>query len=188
MVTGSGPSLRTARRMPSAPSEAREIVSRSTGGIAAGRSVSPGWSLTIAMMSRARSTSGTAAQNQTAGLRCTACLHGFEHAHPTQLGELALVCVEHELSRVAEAGFEHGAFSLAEHHRIGSLGGRDRGHGSEYVEEHSMQVQAVDEIELCHVDDVHPYEGADVHANRLEHEVVRDRVHGVDLVLRVEVR
>src|SRR3982751_1237102 len=121
MVTGSGPSFSTARLMPSAASVAREMVSRSTGGAPAGRSRSPGCSRTIAATRRASRRSGTAAQIQVRLLGCTTTLHCFEHPHPTELGELTLMGVEHEFPGIAEPGFEDRAFPLAEHDRVGAL-------------------------------------------------------------------
>ena len=72
MVTGSGPSFSTERSMPSRPSVARSIASRSTGGAPCGRSRSAGAVRTISATSAASSTSGPSATSpagQTAARR-----------------------------------------------------------------------------------------------------------------------
>src|SRR3954452_21169187 len=134
MVTGSGPSFRTDSWMPSGPRGAREIDSRSTGGAPAGRKRSAGCRRTIAAMSRPSSTSGTAAQIQTARLGRKTSLHSLEEAHPAQLGEFALVGVEHELARITEPRLENRALSLAQHHGVRPFGARRGGSRAEHVE------------------------------------------------------
>src|SRR5215204_5815883 len=129
--------------MPSLARVARAMVSRSTGGMPAGRSRSAGSRRTIAAISSASSSSGTATQTQSRRSRVTTHLHGLEHAHPSELGELALVCMEHELAGIAEAGLQDRALALAQHDRVGTLGGDSRCSGLEDVEEHAVQVQAV---------------------------------------------
>src|SRR5687767_1540673 len=139
--------------MPSDASVARSILSRSIGGIPSGRRRWAGSRRTMAATSATSSTRGTSAQIQTArdaagpvpgpggaataGLGITTRLR-FEQAHPSQFRELALVGVEHELARVAEACLENRALPLAHHHDIGALGRGERGAGAEDVEEHAV--------------------------------------------------
>src|SRR3954462_3249159 len=134
MVMGSEPSFMTMRRMPSAASVVRSTRSFSTGGTPAGRSRSAGRKARIAAISAARSTTGTSARMTR--LRVTAHLRGFEHPHPAQFGELALVRVEHELARVAEARLHDRAFPLAEHHGVGRFRAAQARAGAIDVKEH----------------------------------------------------
>src|SRR5688572_26186478 len=108
--------------MPSGPSCARSMESRSTGGTAPPRRRSPGLVFTTTATSTARSASGARAASHKRGADhwisgVTAHLYGFEQAHPAQLGELALVRMEHELSRISESCLDDGALALAEHDR-----------------------------------------------------------------------
>src|SRR5688572_25107730 len=126
MVTGSGPSLRTESTMPSGPSCARSIASRSTGGTFPPRRRSPGLVLMMSATSIPSSTSGTIPASHSrerdhliSGV--TAHPHGFEHAHPSELGEFTLVGVEHELPGIPEPGFENRPLALTEHDRVGRL-------------------------------------------------------------------
>src|SRR5262245_16805310 len=146
MVTGSGPSFITESLIPSCESTARSMRSFSTGGRPSGRRRSEGFSVTSAAISPARSTSGTSATTHV--LRVTPRSFRLEHPHPAEFRELALMRVEHERAGVAEPRFENGALALAEHHGVGALRGRQRRAGPEHVEEHAVQVEAVDQIEF----------------------------------------
>src|SRR5262245_9138769 len=123
MVEGSGPSLSTETTISPGASSARSMRSTSTGG-ASPRRRSAGPERTIQARSAARATSGRAPRaserrvsRRTAGLldlRHRRQVLGLEHPHPAELGELALVGVEHELAGVAEGGLQDGPLALAE--------------------------------------------------------------------------
>src|SRR5688572_24867921 len=103
----------------------------------------------IAAISSASSTSGSSAQTQrTRLLGVTPRSRRLEHAHPAELRELALVRVEHELPGIPEPRLENRAFPLAQHHGVRTFGRGERRARAEDVEEHAVQVQAVDQIEL----------------------------------------
>src|SRR5687767_4585627 len=155
--------------MPDGPSVARSITSRSIGGTPSCWTT-PGAPDRIRMNRRpASSATGRIAKIQTraigAGSVMTLCVtthpRGLEEAHPSQLRELTLMSVEHEFPRIAETRLEDGALSLAEHQRVGRFARRQRRPGTIGVEEHAVQVEAVDQVELGDVDDVHPYEPSD---------------------------
>src|SRR5687768_15485014 len=150
--------------MPEGPRTARSTTSFSTGGTPSCW-ITPAAPDRIRMNSRpARSTSGRIASVQTRALGAcaatvscvTARSRCFEESHPPELRELALVRVEHELARVPEAGLENRAFALTEHQRVGRLARGQRGPGPVGVEEHAVEVDAVDQVELGDVDDIHP--------------------------------
>src|SRR6187431_2224045 len=96
---------------------------------------------------------------------------GFEQAHPSELRELTLMSVEHELARVPEAGFENRPLPLTQHQRVGRFIRCERRPGAIGIEEHAVQVNAVDQVELGDVDHVHPHELPDLDANGIVHEV-----------------
>src|SRR5215204_4231187 len=117
-------------------------------------------------MSAARSSSGTAAAihqraRDTAGAgtaaTCTsgvtAHLPGPEEAHPPELGKLALVRVEHEVARIPERRIQDRALALTEHDRVCDFRCPCRARAAR-VEEHSVQVEAVDQVELGDVHEV----------------------------------
>src|SRR5688500_5674359 len=99
------------------------MASRSTGGAPSPRKVSAGVVWIISTSSAARSTSGTSAMSQTRAViggavavsGVTARSHGLKQPHPAQLGELALMRVEHELARIAEPRLEDRALPLTQH-------------------------------------------------------------------------
>ena len=127
MVTGSGPSLSTDSRMPSGVSTARSTISRSTGGAPSGWTSPSGPVRISTNSSTASSASGMTASIQTrladgrsivvSGI--TARPRSFEKPHPSELCELTLMGVEHELAGIAEAGLDDRALTLAEHQRVG---------------------------------------------------------------------
>src|SRR5688500_14410213 len=122
-------------------------MSRSTGGAPSFRMASAGRHQTMNATSAAIRSTGTSAKRR---LLTAATLRARfdrpEQAHPPQLGELALVRVEHELARVAERRLEDRALPLAEHQGVGFLRRRQRRAGLEHVEEHAVKVEAVDQI------------------------------------------
>src|SRR5918993_4182558 len=207
MVTSCGLSFRTVATMPSGLRSTRCTETSSVGGAAGSRkrsatsnrtinAMTPASSSTgsrIAIHSRALDTdggvagAGVSATTPAAGLGVTTRLHGLEHAHPAKFRELALVCMEHELPRIAECRLEDGAFALAQHDGVGVVVDRHPRAGAEDVEEHAVQVQAVDQVELGDVDDVHPDQASYFHPDRVGHVVVGQGVDGVDLVVAVEV-
>src|SRR5919106_369353 len=138
--------------MPSDRRTARSITNRSTGGAPSARRRSVGLVLTINTMSAASRTSGTSAtiQRRAVGRGAAAVSgittrpHSFEQAHPPEFRELALMGVEHELAGIAEARLENRALPLTQHHGVGHLGGALGGTRPEHVEEHPVQVKAVD--------------------------------------------
>src|SRR5688572_33482939 len=124
--------------------------------------------------STARSSSGTNASSHVrpdeaadetdeAAAACSGVTAGRlcpEESHPPELRELALVRVEHEIARIAERRFENRPFTLAQHHGVGVVRDVAAGTRSEHVEEHAVQVEAVDQIELGEVDQVDTHETA----------------------------
>src|SRR5688572_19510875 len=186
MVTGSGPSFNTDTTNPSGPSSTRENASSSTAG-ASPRTVSAGFEATIHASKPASSTSGSNANSQDLVAFAGIALDRLEHAHPAELGELALVGVEHETTGVAESGLEDRALALAQHEGVGDLGALRQRAGAVHGEEHAVQVEAVHRVELGDVDQVDPHQFADFDADRLRHVEVRGGVHRVDFVVGVEV-
>src|SRR3954453_13568225 len=112
-------------------------------------------------------------------------LDGFEHAHPAKFSKLALVRVEHVATGIPEACLEYRALPLAQHQRVCALCPGRLGAGSIRIEEHSVQVKAVQQIELGHVDEIDADQRANCHAQRFVHEVMRDGVDRVNLVVGV---
>src|SRR6185295_10411953 len=115
MVEGSGPSLSTETVISPGASSTRWRRSTSTGGTSP-RTASAGPERTIQASSPARRASGSsasAARRAVSGF--TGGPPGQEEAHPTQLGELALVSVEHEAAGVAERGLQDRPLPLAQH-------------------------------------------------------------------------
>src|SRR5688572_6738462 len=123
--------------MPSPSSVARSITRRSTGGMPSGLPMPGAPVRTSSATSPASRTSGSSAMihgtpeppravsgatRASAGAFAgagpvsgiTAAPHGFEEAHPPQLGEFALVRVEHELAGVPEPRLEHRTLRLAQ--------------------------------------------------------------------------
>src|SRR5687768_9061883 len=155
MVTGSGPSLRIEMTSPSGLSRTRRIDRVSTGGAAGSFRRSAGLNISSAATTIPSSTSGiriaAVSRAPVAGVRSTewatpasgltASLHRFEHPHPAQFREFALMRVEHELARVTEFRLEDDAFTLAHHDGVGVIvGGLPRA-GAIHIEEHGVQMQ-----------------------------------------------
>ena len=112
----------------------RVMASRSTGGSAWPRAAPDGPPPTMSASSAPSSTSGTSASAAVSQgerdvatgasapmIRTHDALLRPEQAHPPELGELALVRVEHEIARIAERRLENRALALAQHHRVGVL-------------------------------------------------------------------
>src|SRR4029450_6053870 len=131
MVTGSGPSFSTVATMLPDVKMTRGIINRSTGGAPCGFNESAGF---------VRSISNTRPPSNTTGSRATThgpnavwesgalVASGFtcrrlrpERSHPPKLGKLALVGVEHEITRIAPSRFEDRPLALAQHHCVGVL-------------------------------------------------------------------
>src|SRR5262245_55720617 len=111
----------------------------------------------------------------------------LEEAHPAELGELALVRVEHEQAGVVELELDDPALALAEHGRVRVLevvGGA----GRVVTEELAVEVERVDQVELGQVRQVDPDELALAHADRVLRVVEDSAVDGVEVVLAVPVR
>src|SRR5687768_15672951 len=104
----------------------------------------------------ARSTSGRSANSQrpAPSSALIARLDGPEQPHPSELGKLALMRVKHEVARVAERRLENRPLTLTEHDRVGSLAGRDGGARAVHVEEHAVEVETVDQVELGQIDQI----------------------------------
>src|SRR6188472_1911640 len=141
--------------MPPLVSTARSMASFSTGGRSSPRSRSAGPVRMMRKISAPRSASGMSATPHTRGDRRLSAPSGvtthscrFEKPHPAQLGKLALVSVEHELAGIAESCLEDRALALAEHDRVCRLRARHARAGAIEIEEHAVQMQAVDQIEL----------------------------------------
>src|SRR5687767_984879 len=111
----------------------------------------------------------------------------IEEPHPSELGEFALVRVEHELPRMPELELQDVALALAEHDGVGELVGLEPGAGAVQVEEVAVDVKRVDEVEFERVDDVEPHLLAHNRGERVAHVVEGHRVHRVELVLGVEI-
>src|SRR6266540_867852 len=118
----------------------------------------------------------------------TASLHRSEDSHPSELGKLRLVSMKHEVARIAKCHFENGAFALAQHDRVGVILHGLAPAGAERVEKHSMEMKAVEKVELSDVYEVNADGATDGDANRIVHVRVRHRVDGVHFVVAVEVR
>src|SRR5215210_4886434 len=117
----------------------------------------------------------------------------LEYTHPAELGELADMGVEHERARVTVAELQDPAFPLAEDLRVGELGGFDLPTSGVprarrvVVEEVGVRVEAVYEVELQHVDRVHPDQTPLLYLYGMALVVEGNGVDGVDFVGGVEV-
>src|SRR5262245_45853679 len=89
----------------------------------------------------------------------------LEEAHPAELGELALVRVEHEDAGVVEFDLEDPALALGLHDRVRVLEVVGRA-GRVVAEELAVQVERVDQVELGQVREVQPDELALLHPDR----------------------
>src|SRR5215207_5729822 len=117
----------------------------------------------------------------------------LEKAHPAELGELADMSMEHELAGETVAKLQDSTLPLAEDLGIRKLGGFDlpatwfpRARRI-VVEEVGVRVETVYEVELEHVDRVHPDQTFLVYLYGMALVVEGDGVDGVHLVGGVEV-
>src|SRR5512134_3220120 len=125
------------------------------------------------------STSGTSAASQRrpvwrapAGARVSALTAGTlrtEKPHPPQLGELALVRMEHEVALIPEARLENRPLPLAQHQRVRVIDRAGTRARAVRVEEHPVKMEAVDQIEFGQVHQIDAHQVPDAHANRLVH-------------------
>src|ERR687897_1601969 len=117
----------------------------------------------------------------------------LEQAHPAELRELADMGVEHELAGETVAELQEPTLPLAEDLRVRELGGFDlparRVPRARRVilEEVGVRVEAVYEVELEHVDRVHPDQTFLDYLYGMALVVEGDGVDGVHLVGGVEV-
>src|ERR671913_168806 len=117
----------------------------------------------------------------------------LEQAHPAELRELADMGVEHELAGETVAELQDPTLPLAEDLRVRELGGFDipasRVPRARRVilEEVGVRVEAVYEVELEHVDRVHPGQTPLLYLYGMALVVKGNGVDGVDFVGGVEV-
>src|ERR671910_2954773 len=117
----------------------------------------------------------------------------LEQAHPAELGELADMGVEHELAGETVAKLQDPTLPLAEDLGVSELGGVDLPASwfprarRIVVEEVGVRVEAVYEVELEHVDRVHPDQTFLDYLYGMALVVEGDGVDGVHLVGGVEV-
>src|SRR5215207_8154595 len=188
-VTGSGPPFRTLNTNSYSVGKATRWTLRSSMG---GRSVrsTPAPFKTMKASSTPRPRSGTSPRSTQPGPRSffpiSLLLH-LEEAHPAELGELAHVGVEHEGAREVVAELHDPALPLAEHLRVGVLRRLELRARRVVVEEVGVRVEAVDEVELQHVDHVRPDQLPKLYLYRVLLVVEGHAVDGVDLVRGVEV-
>src|SRR5438093_6147595 len=91
----------------------------------------------------------------------------LKQPHPTQLGELTLVRVEHEAPSVGESYFQDCPLSLTEHDRVRILRGHERRTRAIHMEEVPVDMNGVDRIKLCHVDQVDAHKLVALYADRV---------------------
>src|SRR3990172_4830320 len=176
------------------------MVSSSTGGKAA-RNTPSGPKRRKKTTKRASSSRGSRPESErgdgeaaaappaaTTGVRSDAIVRHLEEAHPAQFGELSLVGVEHVPAVVGEAYLQDGPLCLAEHDRVGELARLQARPRAVDVEEVAVDVDGVDGIELRHVHQVDAHQFVPADPNRVPQVMEGHAVHGVDLVLAVEVR
>src|SRR3989475_10535316 len=111
----------------------------------------------------------------------------LKQPHPTQLGELTLVRVEHEAPSVGESYFQDRPLSLTEHDGVRILRGNERRARAIHMEEVPVDMYGVDRIELCHVDHVDAHELVAFYPDRMLCVVEGHGIDGIDFVLTVEV-
>src|SRR5215210_4519812 len=110
-----------------------------------------------------------------------------EEAHPAELGELADVGVEHELPGEVVAELHDPSLPLGEHLRVGELRGLELRARRIVVKEVGVRMETVYEVELQHVDYVRADQLPLLYLYGVFLVVEGHRVHGVDLVLTIEV-
>src|SRR5437773_10256624 len=90
----------------------------------------------------------------------------LKQPHPTQLGELTLVRVEHEAASVGESYFQDCPLSLTEHDRVRILRGHERRARAIHMEEVPGDTYGVERFELCLVDSVIAHRPVSLTPNR----------------------
>src|SRR3712207_1893598 len=188
-VTGSGPPFRMLNANSCSVGRAKRWTLRSSMG---GRSVrsTPAPFKTIKASNSPRPRSGTSPRSTQAGPRSffpTFLLLHLEEAHPAELGELAHVGVEHEPAGEAVAELHDPALPLSEHLGVRELRRLKLRARRVVVEEVGVRVEAVDEIELQHVDHVRPHQLPKPYLYGVFLVVEGHGVDRVDLVRSVEV-
>src|SRR5687768_3976436 len=209
-VTASGPPLTTCTsRRPTRGITIRSIVNSSTGGNACWKTpIGPAFrkSATTATSSTSGPTPSTqrgspprgagragrgagasAGGSRRAGSDTRRLLH-VEDPCPSELGELALVRVEHEGAGMLVHELEHRSLALRQCHRVGVLVPLEVGARAVEPEEVAVQVERVEQVELGDVHEIDPRELAQPKRDRMLLVVERDGIDCVDLVLAVEVR
>src|SRR5687768_18361313 len=110
-----------------------------------------------------------------------------EDSGPPELGELALVRVEHERTGVLVGELEHRPLSLSKGDRVGEFVAVEIRSGPIEPEEVPVEVERVQQVELGDVHEIDAGELAGLHRNRKLLVVEGDGVDRVDLVLVVEI-
>src|SRR5829696_2309231 len=194
-VTGFGPPFWTYTTISfSVGRVTRPTVRSSTGGASLRPTPTPFSRINASSTQRPRS--GRRPRSTQAGPRFSRpiplLLH-LEQAHPAELRELADMSVEHKLAGETVAELQDTALPLAEDLGVRELGGFDLP-ASRFprarrvvVEEVSVRVEAVYEVELEHVDRVHPDQTALLYVYGMALVVKGNGVNGVDFVGGVEV-
>src|SRR5918995_14930 len=188
-VTGSGPPFRTLKTNSySVGKDTRWTLKSSAGGRSLRSTPAP--LSTIRASNTPRPRSGRSPKSIQPGPRPSRSIFSLLHieeAHPTELGELAYVGVEHEPPGEVVTKLHDPPFSLGEHLHVGELRGLALGACRVVVKEVGVRVEAVYEVELQYVDHV----GADqlplFYLYRVLLVVEGHRVYAVDLILAVEV-
>src|SRR5829696_6395182 len=117
----------------------------------------------------------------------------LEQAHPAEFRELADMRVEHKRTWKTVADLQDPTLPLTEDLRVGELGGFDLPAPGVprarrvVVEEVGVRVEAVYEVELQHVDRVHPDQTPLLYLYGMALVVEGNGVDGVDFIGRVEV-
>ena len=75
---------------------------------------------------------------------------------PAELGELALVRVEHERARMLVGELQDRPLALRQRHHVGVLVALEVGAGAVEPEEVAVEVERVEQVELGHVHQVDP--------------------------------
>src|ERR671916_994264 len=188
-VTGSGPPFRTLKTNSySVGKDTRWTLKSSAGGRSSRSTPAP--LSTIRASNTPRPRSGSSPKKIQPGPRSSRpillLLH-VEEAHPAELGELADVGVEHEPPGEVVAELHDPTLPLGEHLRVGELRGLAPRARRVVVKEVGVRVKAVYEVELQHVDHVGPDQLPLLYLYGIFLVVEGHGVHGVDLVLGVEV-
>src|SRR5918998_2124527 len=188
-VMGSGPPLRTSKTNSySVGKDTRWTLNSSAGGRSSRSTPAP--LSTIRAKSTPKPRSGRSPRIIQPGPRPSRSIPLLLHvkeAHPAELGKLAYMGVEHEPPGEVVAELQNSPLPLGEHLRVGELRGLTVGAGRVVVKEVGVRVEAVYEVKLKHVDHVGPDQLPLSYLYGVLLVVEGHGVHGVDLVLAVEV-